>query len=360
MSVAAHPSGVAALPARPKVECRDVWKIFGPAPERALAALRDEGFSKSEVMQRWDCVVGVAGVSFEVLSGEIFCVMGLSGSGKSTLVRHINGLIQPTAGQILIDGQDIAGKRGAELRRIRAEKIGMVFQNFALLPHRTVIENVAFGLELREVPPAKRLARARDMLKLVDLADWGHRWPHELSGGMQQRVGLARALAGDPDILLMDEPFGALDPLIRRQLQDEFLELTRGMRKTTIFITHDLDEAMRFGSRIGIMRDGKLIQIGTAREIVRAPADDYVAAFVSGISPIEILRAGDVMIPLGPGEPAALGAAWPRVRVDAELGGLATMLAGGEASAVVVDAAGNAIGLVDKDALLRNVQAVRR
>jgi len=343
--------------ARVAVECRDVWKIFGPEPEQALAALRSEGLTKSEVLRRWNCVVGVAGVSFEVRSGEIFCVMGLSGSGKSTLVRHINGLIQPTAGQILIDGQDIAGKRGAVLRRIRAEKIGMVFQNFALLPHRTVIENVAFGLELRDVPPAQRIARAEDMLKLVDLAEWGDHWPHELSGGMQQRVGLARALAGDPDILLMDEPFGALDPLIRRQLQDEFLQLTRAMRKTTIFITHDLDEAMRFGSRIGIMRDGKLIQVGTAREIVRAPADDYVAAFVAGISPIEILRAGDVMSSLPSTPPST---AWPRVGADTALTALSDMLAGGDVPALVIDEAGRAVGMVDKDALLRNVQARQR
>jgi glycine betaine/proline transport system ATP-binding protein len=338
------------------VECRDVWKIFGAEPEMALAGIRKEGLGKAEVLRRWDCVVGVAGVSFAVESGEIFCVMGLSGSGKSTLVRHINGLIQPTAGQILIDGQDIAGKRGAELRKVRAEKIGMVFQNFALLPHRTVIENVAFGLELREMPLPKRLARANDMLKLVDLAEWGNRWPHELSGGMQQRVGLARALAGDPDILLMDEPFGALDPLIRRQLQDEFLQLTRAMRKTTIFITHDLDEAMRFGSRIAIMRDGKLIQVGKAREIVRNPADDYVAAFVAGISPMQILRAGDVMLPLG----ADTSSASPRVRADTALNELGPLLAGTTAPVVVIDDAGNALGLVDKDVLLRNVQAGAR
>ncbi len=275
--------------ARVAVECRDVWKIFGAAPERALSALRAEGLSKAEVMQRFDCVVGVAGVSFAVRSGEIFCVMGLSGSGKSTLVRHINGLIQPTAGQILIDGQDIAGKRGAELRRIRAEKIGMVFQNFALLPHRTVIENVAFGLELRDVAPATRVARAHDMLKLVDLADWGHHWPHELSGGMQQRVGLARALAGDPDILLMDEPFGALDPLIRRQLQDEFLELSRAMRKTTIFITHDLDEAIRLADRIAIMKDGAVIQVGTPEELILNPATGYVAEFTRDVQRSKVM-----------------------------------------------------------------------
>jgi glycine betaine/proline transport system ATP-binding protein len=337
------------------VECRDVWKIFGASPERALAALRDQGLSKAEVMQRHDSVVGVAGASFAVKSGEIFCIMGLSGSGKSTLVRHINGLIRPTAGQILIDGQDIAGRQRAELRRIRAEKIGMVFQNFALLPHRTVIENVAFGLELREVPQARRIARAHDMLKLVDLADWADHWPHELSGGMQQRVGLARALAGDPDILLMDEPFGALDPLIRRQLQDEFLALSRAMRKTTIFITHDLDEAMRFGSRIGIMRDGRLIQIGTAREIVRDPVDDYVASFVAGISPIEVLRAADVMMPLDADAPPPPGAR--RIAPDSELGPLAAQLAGSTLPAVVVDPAGRVLGIVDKDVLLRNVQA---
>jgi glycine betaine/proline transport system ATP-binding protein len=343
--------------ARVAVECRDVWKIFGETPEQALAALRAEGLGKSEVLRRWNCVVGVAGVSFEVRSGEIFCVMGLSGSGKSTLVRHINGLIQPTAGQILIDGQDIAGKRGAELRRIRAEKIGMVFQNFALLPHLNVIDNVALGLELRKLPRDERVATARRKLELVQLSEWGEAWPEELSGGMQQRVGLARALASDPDILLMDEPFSALDPLIRRQLQDLFIDLSRQMRKTTVFITHDLAEAIRIGHRIGIMRDGRMVQIGTPSDIVNRPRDDYVKAFVQGISRLTVLSAADIMEPAGNSD-AALAAEqhWPESRPAALLDELIDLTADSDLPILIRDCRGAPAGIVRRRILLRSIQ----
>jgi glycine betaine/proline transport system ATP-binding protein len=330
-------------------ECRHVWKIFGPRAREALAAMRRDGLGKGELLERFDCVVGVADASFSVRRGEIFCIMGLSGSGKSTLVRHINGLIQPTDGQILLDGEDIAQKDVASLRRLRAEKIGMVFQNFALLPHRNVIENVAFGLELRNVPREDRLSRARAALSTVQLSAWEDRWPDELSGGMQQRVGLARALAGDPQILLMDEPFGALDPLIRRQLQDQFLELARVMQKTTVFITHDLEEAMRVGSRIAIMRDGRIVQIGTPAEILRNPADDYVASFTSGISPSRYLRAGDIMQPID-GLPSG-ATAWPVLSSESSLVDIAAVLSERE-GALIANAEGRPCGMVDRAGLL--------
>jgi ABC-type proline/glycine betaine transport system ATPase subunit/ABC-type proline/glycine betaine transport system permease subunit len=336
------------------VECRDVWKLFGRGADQALAALKAEGLDKNEVLSRLKCVVGVAGVSFGVRRGEVFCIMGLSGSGKSTLVRHINRLIQPTAGQVLIDGKDIGGVSAAAMRRLRAEKIGMVFQNFALLPHRTVIENVAFGLELRDESRERRLGAAAKMLDLVKLGDWAHHWPDQLSGGMQQRVGLARALAGDPDILLMDEPFGALDPLIRRQLQEQFLEISRVMRKTTIFITHDLDEAIRLGGRIAIMRDGRIVQIGTPSEIVHSPVDAYVAEFVSGTSRLKLIRAGDILRPAtGPVLPD-----WPRTGAASDLERLIDLAIARDVPTVVVDEADEPVGVVDRESLLRSLRGI--
>ena len=241
------------------VVAQNVWKIFGTRADEAMEAIRKESLSKAEVLEIFGCVVGVRDVSISVGEGEIFCIMGLSGSGKSTLVRHINRLIEPTSGNIFINGVNV-GDLGAEaLREMRADKIGMVFQNMALLPHRTVRDNIAFALELRKVDAFTRSEVADRVIDLVSLEGYGDRYPSELSGGMQQRVGLARAMAADPDILLMDEPFSALDPLIRRGLQDEFLELSRTMNKTTLFITHDLDEAIRMGSRIAIMKDGEIV-----------------------------------------------------------------------------------------------------
>ena len=334
------------------VECRDVWKLFGLQAERARAAIASEGLGKAELLQRYNCVIGVAGASFTVERGEIFCIMGLSGSGKSTLVRLINGLIEPTAGSVLIDGDEIGRKSAAELRRLRGKKIGMVFQSFALLPHRNVLDNVAFGLELRGMSRAERERIALRVLEEVKLSGWAGRNPSELSGGMQQRVGLARALAGDPELLLMDEPFGALDPLIRRQLQDQFLSLSRVMRKTTIFITHDLDEAIRLGTRIAIMRDGQLVQIGTPAEIVRKPADDYVADFVSGLSRLKLLRASDIMVPIA----GATIVGGPRARPDADLDELVDLAAVHDEPITIATDDGVAIGMVDKKALLRGIQ----
>ena len=224
--------------------------------------------------------------------------MGLSGSGKSTLVRHINRLLEPTSGQILINNEDVMKFDSKSLQDLRNKKIGMVFQNFALMPHRSVLDNIAMPLEIRGISKNDRLDAANKILDIVELQGWGNKFAHELSGGMQQRVGLARALAADPDVLLMDEPFSALDPLIRRQLQAEFIKLSKQMKKTTVFITHDLDEAVRVGHRIAIMRDGKVIQIGTPEEIVMKPADNYVADFVKGISRLKIVQAKSIMQPI--------------------------------------------------------------
>ena len=224
--------------------------------------------------------------------------MGLSGSGKSTLVRHFNRLLEPTDGQILIEGTDVMSLGTQDLQKFRNQKIGMVFQNFALMPHRSVLDNVAMPLEIRKISKNERMRQAAAILDIVELGAWGSKYAHELSGGMQQRVGLARALAANPDVLLMDEPFSALDPLIRRQLQDEFIKLSKILKKTTVFITHDLDEAVRIGDRIAIMRDGRLVQTGTAEDIVMNPVDDYVADFVAGISRLKVVHAHAVMQPI--------------------------------------------------------------
>ena len=280
------------------IECKNLWKIFGGKTNDAMRAIQSDGLSKNQVRDRFGCVVGVQDASFSVGEGEVFCIMGLSGSGKSTLIRHINRLIDPTFGEVVIEGQNINRLGAVELRALRSTKIGMVFQNMALMPHRTVRDNVAFALEVRGVGRDERYTVADKSIATVELNGWEDMYPDELSGGMQQRVGLARAIAADPHILLMDEPFSALDPLIRRQLQDQFLHLSAEMKKTTLFITHDLDEAIRIGDRIAIMKDGALVQIGTPEEIVTEPADDYVADFVAGISKLQLVTAQKVLQPL--------------------------------------------------------------
>ena len=277
------------------IKIENVWKVFGNTSRQALDAIQNKGISKTEALEKYNSVIGVSNVSFDVNQGEIFCVMGLSGSGKSTLVRHINRLLEPTSGQILINGQDVMKLDRENLQKLRNKKIGMVFQNFALMPHRSVVDNIAMPLEIRGVSKNDRLDAANKILEIVELQGWGNKFAHELSGGMQQRVGLARALAADPEFLLMDEPFSALDPLIRRQLQSEFIKLSKQMKKTTVFITHDLDEAVRVGHRIAIMRDGKVIQIGTPEEIVVNPVDEYVADFVKGISRLKVVQAKTIM-----------------------------------------------------------------
>ena len=277
------------------IQIQNVWKIFGNNSNEALDAIQNKNISKQEALEKYNSVIGVSDVSFDVKTGEIFCVMGLSGSGKSTLVRHINRLLEPTSGKILINNQDVMQFNKENLQELRNKKIGMVFQNFALMPHRSVLDNIAMPLEIRGVSKNDRLDVANNILNIVELQGWGNKYAHELSGGMQQRVGLARALAADPELLLMDEPFSALDPLIRRQLQTEFIKLSKQMKKTTVFITHDLDEAVRVGHRIAIMRDGMIVQIGTPEEIVVNPADEYVADFVKGISRLKVVQAKTIM-----------------------------------------------------------------
>jgi glycine betaine/proline transport system ATP-binding protein len=280
------------------IQIQNVWKIFGNTSKEALDAIQNKKISKQEALEKYNSIIGVSDVSFDVKTGEIFCVMGLSGSGKSTLVRHINRLLEPTSGKILINSQDVMQFNKENLQELRNKKIGMVFQNFALMPHRSVLDNIAMPLEIRGVSKNDRLDAANNILNIVELQGWGNKYAHELSGGMQQRVGLARALAADPEFLLMDEPFSALDPLIRRQLQTEFIKLSKQMKKTTVFITHDLDEAVRVGHRIAIMRDGMIVQIGTPEEIVVNPADKYVVDFVKGISRLKVVQAKTIMQPI--------------------------------------------------------------
>ena len=276
-----------------KLSVTNVFKVFGGS-ESEVIRLLEAGRSKEEILGQTGATVGVQDASFDVAEGELFVVMGLSGSGKSTLIRMLNGLIPPTSGAILVDGEDVASCRNAALRRIRREKIAMVFQHFALFPHWTVADNVAYGLKIRGIEAEERRSAALKSLEQVGLSAWADSMPTELSGGMQQRVGLARALANDPEILLMDEPFGALDPLIRREMQDELIELQKTLKKTIVFITHDLNEALILGDRIAIMKDGRFVQIGTAQEIASDPADEYVAAFVADIDRGRVFTASDV------------------------------------------------------------------
>lgn len=270
-----------------------VFKVFGDAPEQALELVR-QGLSKQDILERTGQSIGVFDAHFTIEPGEIFVVMGLSGSGKSTLVRMLNRLIRPTAGRVLVDGQDIGKLSPRDLRALRRKDISMVFQSFALMPHMTVLENTAFGLDLAGMDKAGREKAALEALEQVGLTGWGASYPDELSGGMQQRVGLARALAADPSILLMDEAFSALDPIIRTEMQSELLRLQQIKRRTIVFISHDLDEAMRIGDHVAIMKDGQVVQVGTPDEILRAPADDYVRDFVRGVDAAAVFKAGDI------------------------------------------------------------------
>jgi glycine betaine/proline transport system ATP-binding protein len=278
------------------IEISHVTKIFGRRPLKALAAL-EAGQSREQLLTETGHTVALRDVSLEIEKGEIFVVMGLSGSGKSTLIRHINRLIDPTSGSVTVDGVDILALSLPDLIRFRRERQAMVFQHFALLPHRTVIENVAYGLELQKTPRAEREAKAQEWIDAVGLGGFEHQYPSQLSGGMQQRVGLARALCVDHDIVLMDEAFSALDPLIRSQMQDLLMQLQARLRKTIVFITHDLDEALRLGDRIAILRDGEVVQIGAPSEILLRPADDYVRTFVKDVNRSRVLTVDTVMQP---------------------------------------------------------------
>jgi len=276
-----------------KLEVRNLYKIFGPHPKKAMKLLA-EGLDKEAIFEKTETTVGVQNANLEIYKGEIFVIMGLSGSGKSTMVRMLNRLIEPTSGHVLIDGEDIVAMHNDELVKLRRTKLGMVFQSFALMPHMTVLQNAAFGLEMDGIDRETRNRRALLALEQVGLDAWAGSMPNELSGGMQQRVGLARGLAVDPDILLMDEAFSALDPLIRTEMQDELLKLQAKSKRTIVFISHDLDEAMRIGDRIAIMEGGRVVQVGTPEEILQNPADDYVRAFFRGVDPTNILTAGDI------------------------------------------------------------------
>jgi glycine betaine/proline transport system ATP-binding protein len=278
----------------PKIRVENLTKIFGSNPGRGLELL-NKGKSKDEIFKKTRQSVGIADVSFDVEEGEILVVMGLSGSGKSTLVRCINRLIEPTAGNVILDGQNLGDLSHKELCEVRLKKLGMVFQHFALFPHRDVLQNAAYGLEIQGVSPAVRKEKAMVSLQRVGLKGWENAYPQQLSGGMQQRVGLARALALDPDILLMDEAFSALDPLIRRDMQDELIALQEEMQKTIVFISHDLDEALKLGDRIVLMKDGKVVQIGSPEDILTNPANEYVERFVEDVDISKVLTAESVM-----------------------------------------------------------------
>lgn len=295
------------------IRLEGVYKIFGDQPRGRALELARAGVPKDEVQALTDHVVGLADVDFSVAEGELFVVMGLSGSGKSTAIRTVNRLHSVTAGHVWVGDVDIQSLSGRELQAVRRERIGMVFQHFALFPHRSVIDNVAYGLEVQGVDRRERRRRAIEALSLVGLESYARSMPGQLSGGMQQRVGLARALASDPEILLMDEAFSALDPLIRRQMQDEMIAIQRQLRKTVLFITHDLNEALRLGDRVCIMRDGRVVQIGTPEEILTEPATGYVAEFVQDVDQGRVIEVADVMIeprPIDPGTElrAAVGA----------------------------------------------------
>ena len=289
-----------------EIACRDVWKVFGPNAAQVVGAIGADQ-SRHQVLESTGHVLAVRGVSFEVPKGQTFVVMGLSGSGKSTLVRCLTRLTDPTQGEIFIGGQDVVKLNDQQLLELRRHRVSMVFQNFGLFPHRRVIDNVAYGLEVRGIAKAQRLERAAEMIQLVGLAGWERHFPKQLSGGMQQRVGLARALAVDPAILLFDEPFSALDPLIRREMQDELIRLQTVMHKTIVFITHDFVEALRLGDRIAIMRDGRFVQVGTPQELVLHPQNDYVTAFTKDAPRAKVLTAASVMGPHPAGAAAPHG-----------------------------------------------------
>ncbi|MCJ2543967.1 quaternary amine ABC transporter ATP-binding protein [Thermostichus vulcanus] len=277
----------------PKIRLENLSKIYGPDPQKALALLRG-GLNREQLFQTTGHVLAVADISLSIQPGELFVIMGLSGSGKSTLVRCLNRLIPATAGKIYIDGENVLQVSEARLRQIRRQKMAMVFQKFALFPHRTVLENVEYGLKIQGVDPRQRRQRALETLERVGLQQWADRYPSDLSGGMQQRVGLARALATDPDILLMDEAFGALDPLIRREMQQELLTLQEHFQKTIVFITHDIQEALKIGDRVAIMRDGAFVQVGSPAELLTQPADQYVADFIQDVNRAQVLKTGAI------------------------------------------------------------------
>ena len=336
---------------QPALTVNSLWKVFGPRADKIVGSPEAE-LSRAELLAQTGCTTAVRDVSFEVAPGEVFVVMGLSGSGKSTLVRCLTRLIEPTSGEITIDGEDVVGMSDSRLRELRRHHVSMVFQHFGLLPHRKVIDNVAFGLEVRGESKSDRRQRAQEMVDLVGLSGNENAYPDQLSGGMQQRVGLARALAVNPSILLFDEPFSALDPLIRRDMQNEVIRLHHEVGKTMVFITHDLAEALKLGDRILIMRDGALVQMGTPAEVVATPADDYVRDFVSEVPRSHVLTLAWVMRPPRPDE-ALTG---PEMAPTTVVRDAARRVIDAPDPVKVVDN-GQLLGVVDQDDILRVIVA---
>ena len=332
----------------PLIRAEGVWKIFGPHAER-IVGTEDADLPRGELQKKTGCVAAVRDVWFSVWPGEVFVVMGLSGSGKSTLIRTLIRLIEPTAGAITIADRDVIGADREQLRELRRHQVSMVFQHFGLLAHRRVIDNVAFGLEIQGMAKAERHERAERMLRLVGLEDAAEQFPDQLSGGMQQRVGLARALANDPEILLFDEPFSALDPLIRRDMQDEVIRLQHETGKTMVFITHDLPEALRLGDRIAIMRDGAIVQLGTPEELVGSPADEYVENFVRDIPRSHVLTLRWIMR-----EPLATETDGPRLDVRTTVRRAISTIVDSERPVCAVDG-DRVVGVVDKEAVLKAI-----
>ncbi|HEY9366862.1 betaine/proline/choline family ABC transporter ATP-binding protein [Streptomyces sp.] len=335
-----------------RLQADHLYKVFGRRPGEAVEKLA-RGADRDELRSD-GTTAAVIDASFVVEPGQIFVVMGLSGSGKSTLLRMLNGLLEPTSGRVLFDGEDLTALSPRDLRAVRSKKISMVFQHFALFPHRSVLENAAYGLEVQGVPRAEREVRAAEALEMCGLAGWEKSWPDELSGGMQQRVGLARALATDADLLLMDESFSALDPLIRRDMQDQLLELQQRLGKTIVFITHDLNEAMRLGDRIAVMRDGRIVQLGTAEDILLRPADDYVASFIQDVDRSRVLTAAAVMTDPETDEAAAAADACgcETVLPDTPVAELCAVSARVPHAVAVKDAKGAVLGVVPQSRLI--------
>ena len=336
----------------PKIRCNSIWKVFGPHPESTLKSI-DRSHSRTRIQQDTGHVVAVKDVSFSVEEGETFVVMGLSGSGKSTLVRCLSRLIEPTDGQVLIDNENITEKSQRELKKLRRNKMAMVFQHFGLFPHRTVLDNVAYGLEVRGEGRQARHKKAMEFIDLVGLDGWAEHYPRELSGGMQQRVGLARAMAVEPEILLFDEPFSALDPLIRREMQDELITLQARLKKTMVFITHDFLEAIKMGDHIMIMRDGAISQMGTPEEIVANPADKYVSDFTEDVPRYKVLSAGKVMQPLNGRQISADAQTIP---LSAKIETLIDLVADTDTPLAVVDQAGVVQGTVDRSIVMKSMK----
>jgi glycine betaine/proline transport system ATP-binding protein len=335
----------------PVVRAEGIWKVFGPHADDVIGT-PDAELSRAELREKTGCLIAVRDVSIDIKPGEMFVVMGLSGSGKSTLIRTLIRLIEPSAGSISITGRDVLAADANELRELRRHTVAMVFQHFGLLAHRSVIENAAFGLEIQGVSKPERLARANEILQLVGLEDAAYQFPDQLSGGMQQRVGLARAFAVDPKLMLYDEPFSALDPLIRRDMQDEVSRLQVETGKTMLFITHDLHEALRLGDRIAIMRDGAIVQLGTPEELVATPADDYVANFVRDIPRTHVLTLRSVMRDARPGESTG----GPELDVATTVRDAVPVVAA-TGGGVATTENGRVVGVVDRVAILDSMAA---